>query len=102
LKEFIPPSTRLAPAIAMMSALGGRAGLEDLRDRGVVHHREGLTFGLEAGDDLGCVHPRLDDLHRDPALDGLDLVALVDGAEAAFAEELEDLEGADAVAGDDA
>ena len=31
---------------------GCRAGIEDLGDGGVVHHRQSLALGLEAGDDL--------------------------------------------------
>ena len=83
------------------SALWSRASLKDLRNGWMIHHRERLALGLEAGDDLCGVHPRLDDLHRDAAFDGLLLITLVDRAEAAFTEELQDLEGSDLVASDD-
>ena len=41
------------------------AGIEDLRDAGVVHQRQRLPLGVEAGDHLSRVHPRLDELERD-------------------------------------
>jgi hypothetical protein len=37
----------------------------------MVHHRQGLPLGLEAGDHLPRIHPRLDDLQRHPPLDRL-------------------------------
>ena len=49
----------------------GRAGVEHLGDVRMVHHRQRLPLGLEAGDDLPRVHARLDDLQRDPAADRL-------------------------------
>ncbi len=48
-----------------------RAGVEHLGDVRVVHQRQGLPLGLEAGDDLARVHARLDDLERDLAPDRL-------------------------------
>src|SRR5207247_8699377 len=50
------------------SDLVGRAGVEDLGDVGMIHQRQRLPLGFEAGDHLACVHPRLDDLQRDLAL----------------------------------
>ena len=41
------------------------AGVEHPGDAGVVHQREGLALGLEAGHDLLGVHARLDDLQGD-------------------------------------
>jgi hypothetical protein len=55
----------------------------------VFHHREGLAFGLEAGDDLPRVHAELDDLEGDLALDGLGLVRGEDDAETTLAEAFE-------------
>jgi len=39
-----------------------RAGVEHLGDVGMIHHRQGLSLGLEAGDHLLRVHAQLDDL----------------------------------------
>src|SRR5262245_25108145 len=38
------------------------SGIKYLRNAGVVHQRERLTFGLEPGDHTLRVHPRLYDL----------------------------------------
>ena len=46
----------------------GRARIEHLGDVGVVHQRQGLAFGLEPGDHLPRVHPRLDDLQGHASL----------------------------------
>ncbi len=73
------------------AALGG-AGVEDAGDVLMVHHGQGLPLGLEAGDDLAAVHARLDDLERDLAADGLFLLGHVDGAHAALADLLKELE----------
>ena len=62
------------------------AGVEDPGDVGMVHHRQRLPFGLEAGDHLPAVHARLDDLERDLAPDRLGLLGHEDRAHAAFAE----------------
>ena len=48
----------------------------------MVHQRQGLALGLEPGDDLARVHPRLDDLEGDLAADGLRLLGHVDDAHA--------------------
>ena len=74
----------------------GGAGVEHPGDVGVVHHRQGLPLGLEAGDHLGGVHPRLDDLDGDLAADGLGLLGHVDDAHAPLADRLEQLVGPDA------
>jgi hypothetical protein len=57
----------------------------------MVHHRQGLPFGLEARDDLPATHAGLDDLERDAAADRLGLLGHVDGAHASFADLLEQL-----------
>ena len=81
------------------AAGGGGAGVEDAGDVGVVHHGQGLALGLEAGDDVLRVHAGLDDLERDAAADGLELLGHVDDAHAALADLFEQLVGADEGAG---
>ena len=49
----------------------GGAAVEHLGDVGMVHERQRLPLGLEAGDDLPRVHARLDDLQRHLAADRL-------------------------------
>ena len=75
------------------------AGVEDLGDVGVVHQRQGLALGLEAGDDLLGVHAGLDDLQGHLAADGLRLLGHVDDAHAPLADLLQQLVGADDRAG---
>jgi hypothetical protein len=65
----------------------------------VIHDRQGLTLGLEAGYDLARVHAGLDDFERDAAADGLVLLGHEDDAHATFADLLEQLIGADLGAG---
>ena len=77
----------------------GHAGVEDLGDVRVVHQRQRLPLGLEAGDHLPRVHPRLDDLQRDLALDRRGLLGHEDRAVAALADRLEQLVAADHGAG---
>ena len=60
--------------------------VEDLRDGGVIHHRQRLAFGLEPRHHLGAVHPRFDHLDRDLSLDRTRLVGQPDLAHAAFAD----------------
>ena len=55
----------------------------------MVHHRQGLPLGLEAGQDLPRVHARLDDLQRHAAADRLLLVGKIDRAKTAFAQHAE-------------
>ena len=64
-------------------------GVEDAGDVDMVHHGQGLTLGLEAGDDLAAVHAGLDDLERHLALDGLGLLGHPDRAHAALADLLQ-------------
>ena len=80
------------------SGFGG-AGVEHPGDVLVGHHRQRLPLGLEAGDDLTGVEPRLDQLERDPAADGELLLGHEDGAEPALADALEQLVTPDQIAG---
>ncbi len=68
------------------AALVGGAGVVNFGDVGVVHQRERLALGLEAGDDFLRIHPRLDDLERDAAFHRLALLGQIDDAEPAFAD----------------
>jgi hypothetical protein len=65
----------------------------------VVHQRQGLPFGLEAGDDLPRVHPRLDDLERNGPPERLGLLGHEHHAHAPFADLLQEFVGADDRAG---
>ena len=65
----------------------------------MIHHRQRLPLGLEAGDHLLGVHARLDDLQRDPAADRLGLLGDIDDAHSPFADLLQQLVGADEGAG---
>jgi hypothetical protein len=55
----------------------------------MVHHREGLPFGLETGNELPCVHTLLDDLYCDSAPNRLLLLGQIDGAHSAFTKNVE-------------
>jgi hypothetical protein len=72
------------------AALGGSAGIENARDVGVVHARQGLPLIVEAGEDRPRIEPGLDDLEGDLAVDGLELFGEIDRAHAAFSEDAED------------
>ena len=74
-------------------------GVEHTGDVDMVHHRQGLPLGLEAGNDLPRIHARLDDLESDLSLDGAALLGHKDGAHAAFANLLQQLVWADLAAG---
>ena len=65
---------------------GGGAGIEDPRDRGVIHHRQRLPLRFETRDDGRGVHAKLDDFQRDLAADGLALLGAKDRAAAALAD----------------
>ena len=65
----------------------------------MVHQRQRLPLGLEAGDDLAGVHARLDDLEGDLAADRLLLLGHVDDAHAALADLLDQPVRADLGAG---
>ena len=53
---------------------GGRPGVEHLGDVRVVHQGQGLPLGLEPGDHLPGVHPRLDHLQGHLPADRLGLL----------------------------
>ena len=80
------------------AAVGG-PGVNDAGDVGVVHHRQRLALGLEAGDDLPGVHAGLDDLQRHLAAHGVRLFGDVDDAHAPLADQLPQRVGADDGAG---
>ena len=65
----------------------------------MVHQRQRLPLGLEAGDHLPRVHARLDDLERDRPLDRLGLLGHEHDAHAPFADLLQQLVRADDRAG---
>src|SRR5262249_51028080 len=56
-------------------------------------------LGLEAGDDVACVHARFEHLHGDSAADRLSLLSHEDDTEAALADRLQHLVGPDHCAG---
>ena len=68
-----------------------RSRIEHFGDVRMVHHRQRLPLGLEAGDHLPRVHARLDDLERDRPLDRLGLLGHEHDAHAAFADLLQQL-----------
>src|SRR6476620_10942320 len=49
----------------------GSAAVDNPGNAGMVHHRQGLTFGLKACADLAGVHAWLDNLHGHAAADWL-------------------------------
>ena len=75
-----------------------RARVEHARDVRMLHHRQRLPLGLEAGDDRLRVHAELDDLERDAAAHRLLLLGHVHDAAAALADLLQQLVASDAVA----
>ena len=77
----------------------GCSGVEDLSDVGMVHDRQRLAFGLESGDDLLGIHPRLDDLQSHLAANRLLLFGHEDHAKTAFADLLQEFVAADNGAG---
>jgi len=77
----------------------GGARVEDLGDAGMVHHRQRLALGLEAGDDLVGVHAQLDDLQGDLPSDRFLLLGQPHGAETALAERFDQAVAADRLAG---
>jgi hypothetical protein len=80
-------------------ALRRRATVEDSGDHRVVHERQSLSLGLEAGDDLGRVHSRLDDLQGHLATNGLHLLREPDLSHASFAETLEKAVASEGISG---
>ena len=71
--------------------LVGRPGIEHPGDVRMIHHRQRLPLGLEAGDHLPRVHPRLDDFQRDGPPNRPRLLGHEDDAHAAFADLLQQL-----------
>ena len=72
--------------------------VQHLGDVWVIHHRQGLPFGLESGDDLLCVHAEFDNLQRHLAAHRIFLLGHVDDAEAAFPQKLEQFVATDGCA----
>ena len=64
----------------------------------MIHHRQRLPLLLETRDDFARVHPQLDDLQRHRAPHRLLLLRHPDHAEAALADLLAQLVGADPLA----
>ena len=62
---------------------------------GMVHQRQRLPLGFEAGDDLARVHARLDELSATGRLTGCCLLGDPDRPHAAFADLLQQLVRAD-------
>ena len=58
----------------------------------VVHQGQSLPLRFEPGQDLARIHPRLDELQRDPALHRLGLFGHPDRAHAALADLLQQFE----------
>ena len=56
----------------------------------MVHHRQRLTLGFEAGDELPGVHAALDDLHGNAAFHRAKLLGHENRAHATFAELLQE------------
>jgi len=68
----------------------GRSRVEGAGNRRMIHHRERLALGLEAGDDLFGIHAKLDDLESDPPLERLTLLGHVDDTHSTFTQDLKD------------
>ena len=66
------------------------ARVVDVRDVGVIHHRERLLLGAEARDDLARVAARAQHLDRDLTSNRLVLLSQIDGAHAALPEHAHD------------
>ena len=64
---------------------GGRAGVEDLGDVRVVHHRQRLALVVEAGEHLAGVHAELHNFESHAPANGLALLGQVNGAHTPFA-----------------
>ncbi len=76
-------------------AAGRRATVQHAGDVRMVHERQRLPFRLEAGHDLACIHPRLDDFQRDLAANRLLLLGDKNQPHAPFTDLLHELVGAD-------
>ena len=73
----------------------GGPRVQHLGDVRMVHQGQRLPLGLEAGHDLAGIHPRLDDLERDAALQRMLLNRQVHHPHAPLANWLKQLVGAD-------
>ena len=65
---------------------------------GVIHQGQGLTLGLEPGQDLLGIHAQLDDLQGDLARDRLGLLGQVDRGEPTLPDHFADLVAVDLLA----
>jgi hypothetical protein len=70
--------------------VGHGSGIEHAGDRGMIHRGQGLTLGLEAGDDAPGRETRTDELDRHRAPDRRLLLGSVDDPHAALAKNLDD------------
>ena len=76
-----------------------RAAVEYSGDVGMIHHRQRLALGLEAGHHLFGVHAELDDFKRHPAAHRFLLLGHTHHAKTALADFFQQLVTADSVAG---
>jgi hypothetical protein len=72
-------------------ALRRRSGIEYLGNAGMVHQGQGLALRLEAGNYRAGIHTQLDELEGNLAHNRMLLARAIDGAEASFAERLDQL-----------
>ncbi len=72
-----------------------RPRIENLGDVGMIHHRQRLPLGLEAGHDRSRVHPQLDDLQRHAPAHGSLLLGDINDAEPSLADFLQQTISAD-------
>ena len=77
----------------------GCAGVEHFGDVRMVHHRQRLTFRLEAGNDLSGIHTRFDDFERHATANRLLLFGHIDNPASALADFLAQFVMADSCAG---
>ncbi len=74
-------------------------GIQNFRDVWMIHQRQRLTLGFEAGDDLLGVHAQLDHLERHAAVNRLFLFGHVNHTATALADLLKQFVSSDLVAG---
>ena len=79
-------------------AIGSGAGVENFGDGRMIHHGEGLLFGMEALEDGVVVEAAANELESYVAADGGGLFGEPDEAHAAFAEFFQETIGADSFA----
>ena len=77
---------------------GAGAGVEDLGDVRVVHHRERLAFLVEAGEHLRGIQAELHDLERHAPANGFTLLGEIDRPHPPFAQQLDDAIAAEVLA----